>query len=167
MLVRLPRFARNHTRASGTHVFRHTLLRCCVNIQSRQIDGYMHRRPIFSSARFARHRTPHSFLDWGFQLDVAVGSTARKSYASNPWDGQEVSPKEIAHFVGFSSLPSVRQRDSSIPRPNMLPPPRTISLSTNLSFSVSYIASKSVTRLPFLFGSIRTLVPSLSSRRPP
>jgi len=62
MLVRLPRFARNHTRTSGTHVFRHSLLRCCVNIQSGQIDGYMHRRPIFSSARFASHGTPHSFL---------------------------------------------------------------------------------------------------------
>src|ERR1700688_3063254 len=94
MLVRLPRLARHHTRAAGTHVFRHSLLRYCVNIQSGQIDGYMHRGPIFSSARFASHWTPHSFLDWAFQLDVAVGSTARKSYASNPRDGQEVSPSE-------------------------------------------------------------------------
>jgi hypothetical protein len=66
MLVRLPRFARNHARTSGTHVFRHSLLRCGMNIQSGQIDGYMHWRPIFSSARFASHGTPHSFLDWVF-----------------------------------------------------------------------------------------------------
>jgi len=165
MLVRLPRFARNHTRASGTHVFRHSLLRCCVNIQSGQIDGHMHRRPIFSSAQFAGHRAPHSFPDWVLQLDVAVGSTARKSYASNPVDRQEVSRRNhlSCRLLITPKCPATRQLH---PTTEQGEPAPDLSLSTNRSFSASYIASKSVTRLPLLFGSVRTHVPSLSSRRP-
>ena len=166
MLVRLPWFVRNHARASRTHVFRHALLRCCVNIQSGQIDGHMHWRPIFSSAHFATHGAPHSFPDWGFQLDVAVGSTARKSYASNPVDRQEVSRRNHLSCRPLITLkcPATRQlhptNEQGEPAPDLF-------LSTNRSFSASYIAPKSVTRLPLSFGSVRTHVPSLSSRRPP
>jgi hypothetical protein len=63
-----------------------------VNVQSRQINSHVHGRPILQSARLGIHSHGTALLsEPGSRVGVGVGSTARKSYASNPRNGQEVS----------------------------------------------------------------------------
>jgi hypothetical protein len=90
VIVGLPRLARHHARASSAHVFRDSLLRHGMNIQTRQIYREMHQSTIFQSARFTFQGAPRCFLDRVVRLNVEVGSTAGGSYASNPHDRQEV-----------------------------------------------------------------------------
>ncbi len=119
MLVWLPRFARNYARTSRTHVFRHSLLRCCVDIQSGQIDRYMHRRPIFSSARFARHGDTAQLSGPGFRTGRCGGFNGWQIIRFQPLGRSRSFPGGITYPGSYLLLPSVRQRDSSIPRPNM------------------------------------------------
>lgn len=110
MIVRMPRFAGHHARATSTHIFRDTLLCDGVNIQTRQVYGNMHRCAVLQSARLAVHGAPGCFLGRVLGVDVVVGSTTGKAYAPNPQDGQEVSTARRLFWL------TVRQRDSLIPR---------------------------------------------------
>lgn len=91
MIIGLPRFARDHARASSAYVFRDSLLGCGVDIQAGQVYGYVHRRTVLQPARLVFHWVPRCFLGRGVGVNVEVGSTAAKSYPLNPEDGQEVS----------------------------------------------------------------------------
>jgi hypothetical protein len=72
MIVGLPRFACQHASASRAHVFRDTLLRRGMNIQTRQIYRYMHGSTVFQSARLALHGAPRCFLDREVGLNVEI-----------------------------------------------------------------------------------------------
>src|SRR5579862_9418369 len=76
----------------------------------------MNRRPILQSAHLAIHKAPRCFLSREVRLDVGVGSTARKSYASNPLRGQEVSSVIGLHsyLSGIATSPS-HERTRSAP----------------------------------------------------
>jgi hypothetical protein len=91
MIVRMPRPAGNHARTSSAHVFRNSLLSYGVDIQSGKVYGDVHRRTVFQSARLAVHGAPRCFLGRVLGVDVVVGSTTGRAYASLPQDGQEVS----------------------------------------------------------------------------
>ena len=112
MIIGLPRLAGHHTRTTSAHVFRHTLLGHGMNIQSGQIYSYMHRRTILQSARFGFHEAPRAF--WaGIWADVEVGSTTANHTPLPPNKVNKVS------YSRDSSLLAVRERDTSIPRPDI------------------------------------------------